>query len=129
MTPEEVIRNYWAAMQTNDFAKASDWLTDDFEYFMPQSSEYLRGPEAFAALNTAFPATGLWRFKVRSIIAQGQEAVSDVAVTDGQRQDRAITFHTLRDGLICRQVEYWPDPYPAPDWRRPWVSLRPDFSF
>ena len=126
---ESVIRGFWAAMQTNDFVQASTLLAPGFEYFMPQTGEYLKGRTAFAALNAAFPAEGLWQFSVRSIVSNGAEAVSDVMVTDGQRQDRAITFHSIENGLIHRQIEYWPDPYDAPEWRREWVRQRPDFQF
>ena len=51
----ELILAFWKAMATNDFHHASRWLDPGFEYYMPQTREYLRGPEAFAALNTAYP--------------------------------------------------------------------------
>lgn len=116
-------------MATNDFQHASTLLDPDFEYYMPQSGEYLRGRADFAALNTAYPAAGAWRFTIRSILADGAEGVSDVVVTDGAMTARAVTFHTLRAGRIWRQVEYWPDPYPAPNWRAAWVRIvdRPPF--
>jgi ketosteroid isomerase-like protein len=126
---EALVRQFWTAMETNDFDKASLLLSPDFEYFMPQTGEYLAGRAAFAALNAAFPAAGIWRFAVRSVVASEDEAVSDVMVTDGERRDRAITFHSIKNGLIRRQIEYWPDPYAAPEWRRNWTELRPDFEF
>lgn len=119
----KVIEAFWGAMASNDFGLASKWLHPDFEYYMPQTREYFRGPEAFAALNTAYPTEGAWRFMVRAILVDGAEAVSDVEVSDGARVDRAITFHTLRDGLILRQREYWPDDYPAPAWRKPYAAV------
>lgn len=96
---------------------------------MPQTGEYLRGREAFAALNTAYPAQGRWRFDVRSIVADGQTVVSDVAITDGVMHARAITFHTIENDLIRKQIEYWPDDHPAPDWRAPFVSVVKDVPF
>ena len=126
---DSLIAAFWAAMATNDFTHAARWLHPDFEYYMPQTREYLRGRADFAALNAAYPASGPWVFTVRSILAEGARAVSDVEVTDGTLRARAITFHTLEDGLIRRQVEYWPDDYPAPDWRRGFVQVldRPPF--
>jgi len=112
-----IIASFWEAMATNDFRHAATWLHPAFEYFMPQSGEYLRGREAFAVVNELYPANGPWRFDVRSIMAEGDAAVSDVVVTAGTMIARAITFHTLRDGLILRQKEFWPDNYAAPAWR------------
>jgi len=43
MNSKEVIISFWKAMQTNDFAMASQWLSDDFECYWPQSSEKLIG--------------------------------------------------------------------------------------
>lgn len=126
---EDIVRGFWTAMQSNDFENASRWLDPAFEYFMPQTGELLRGPSAFAALNSAYPAAGKWRFSVRKIIAQGQEAVSDVEITDGQMTARAVTFHEVENGLIRKQVEYWPDPYPAPAWRKAFVDIDPDYAF
>lgn len=40
--------------------------------------------------------------------------MSDVSVTDGRVGARAITFSTVRDGLIVEQIEFWPDPYGGP---------------
>lgn len=120
---ERLIREFWGAMGSNDFVHASEWLHPEFEYYMPQTCEYLRGKTAFAALNHGYPAEGQWSFAVQSVVADGQNAVSDVKITDGSMRARAITFHRLRDGLILRQKEYWPDDYPAPGWRKPWVQV------
>jgi len=116
--PRETVARFWEVMASNDFSVASTWLHPDFEYFMPQTNEYLKGREEFALLNQSYPSDGTWRFDVRSIISDGKDAVSDVCVTDGKMKARAITFHTLSDGLILRQKEFWPDEYPAPEWRR-----------
>lgn len=120
---ELIIRRFWDAMGSNDFDHASTWLHPDFEYFMPQTHEYLAGRENFARMNAAYPAEGKWVFSIQSIVSGGDEAVSDVKITDGLLQARAITFHTLKDGLILRQKEFWTDPYPAPDWRAKWMTV------
>jgi ketosteroid isomerase-like protein len=119
---EKTIADFWDAMGSNDFTFASKYLHADFEYYMPQTREYLRGRANFVALNAGYPADGKWLFSVQSIISDGISAVSDVEITDGVMEARAITFHTLHDGLILRQKEYWPDNYSAPEWRKEWVQ-------
>ncbi|MEO0361865.1 MAG: nuclear transport factor 2 family protein [Pseudomonadota bacterium] len=123
--PKEVVRAFWRAMETNDFAHAATFLSEDFVLRWPQSKETIRGRADFAALNAAYPANGLWRFDLRRIVADGAEVATEVGVTDGDMAATALTFHEVRGGLIAAQVEYWPDPYDAPPWRAEWVSVEP----
>lgn len=120
--PKEIIELFWLAMQGNDFYKASELLHDDFILEWHQSGERIRGRENFAKLNTAYPTQGLWHFTINSIVTEGDLVVSDVSVTDGIRNDRVITFSTVRDGRIWKQVEFWPEPFESPEWRAPWVE-------
>ena len=122
MTPKEVEAAVWDAMATNDFAAASNWLSPDFKGAWPQSNELITGRANFAAINTAYLAAGRWQFDVQAIVSDGDTVVTDVAIIDGQIKTRALTFHTVRGGLIMHQREYWPDDYPAPEWRAKWVS-------
>jgi len=114
----EVIREYWARMGTNDFRHVAEMLAEDFVLDWPQSKERIRGRERFARVNEEYPAHGRWEFTVHRIVGDDEVAVSDVSVTDGVIQARAITFSTVQDGLIIHQIEYWPDDYPAPENRK-----------
>lgn len=126
MDARQVLESFWSAMQTNDFHAAAMLLHDDYVLEWPQSGERVRGRENFAALNTAYPAEGIWQFRINRIVAEEDQVVTDVTVTDGSRTDRAITFSTIRDGRIWRQVEYWPEAFDAPAWRTQWVEHNPD---
>lgn len=125
MTAKDVVLSFWKAMETNDFERASQWLSADFENYSPQSAELIRGRGNFAAVNTNYPTDGRWLFAINSMVAEGNQVVTDVSVTDGTVKARAITFHTVENDLISKQREYWPDDYPAPEWRRQWVEIRP----
>ena len=122
MTNKQILENFWATMATNDFYAAAQLLHEEYTLEWPQTGERIRGREHFALINTHFPAEGLWRFTVNSLVAEDDIVVSDVSVTDGRRQDRAITYSTIRDGRIWRQVEFWPEPSDAPAWRAEWVE-------
>lgn len=123
MSAKEVVIAFWKATGSNDFYKASEWLSEDFECYWPQSSELIVGRTNFAEINTNYPAKDTWRFHINSIISEGNHVVSDVNVTDGTVSARAITFHTVENGLITRQTEFWPDSFEAPEWRRRWVKI------
>ncbi|MFN8402094.1 MAG: nuclear transport factor 2 family protein [Anaerolineales bacterium] len=122
MNNTQIIENFWTTMGANDFYAVAQLLHDEFVLEWPQSGERIRGRDNFAALNTNFPAEGKWRFKVNTMVAENDVVVSDVSVSDGKRQDRAITFSTIRDGKIWRQVEFWPESFEAPAWRAKWVE-------
>ncbi|KFI12352.1 nuclear transport factor 2 family protein [Vibrio coralliilyticus] len=123
MNAKEIVNAFWQAMQSNDFYKASEWLSEDFEGVWPQSSEKIIGRDNFAALNTNYPSHGIWTFEIHSIVCEGQTVVTDVSITDGTQSARAITFHTVVNGLIAKQLEFWPDNYAAPEWRSQWVEV------
>ena len=123
MTPKQVVLGFWDAMRSNDFAKASEWLAADFEGYWPQSSELTLGRDNFTAINSEYPANGVWEFTLNSIVCEGDSVVMDVSVTDSVLKDRVITFHTVVDGLIQKQTEFWPDPFEAPAWRSQWVQV------
>ena len=119
---KQVIEAFWATMQTNDFKAAGEFLHDEYLLEWPQSGERIRGRANFIAVNENYPAHGRWEFIVHRILAEGQEVVSDVEVTDGVIRGRAITFSTIRDGKIMHQIEFWPDPFEPPEWRAEWVE-------
>jgi hypothetical protein len=123
VTPREVVLAFWEAMRGNDFAAAGLWLTEDFRLDWPQSGEVIRGRANFAAINTAYPASGSWRFDLRRLLVEGADVVTEVGVTDGTIEATAITFHEVRGNLIARQREFWPDPFDPPPWRAHWVEV------
>ncbi|AUI88253.1 polyketide cyclase [Vibrio azureus] len=123
MNSKEVVLAFWGAMKTNDFTRASEWLSADFECLWPQSNELITGRENFIAINTHYPANDIWEFEIHSVICDGVTVVTDVSITDGVQKARAITFHTVKHGLITKQKEFWPDPMVAQQWRSKWVTL------
>ena len=120
--PRDIVARFWEVMATNDFVAASRLLSPDYRCIWPQSSEVIEGPDAFAAVNAAYPASGPWRFEVKRLVADGSKVVTDVDITDGDIQATAVTFHTVRGALISKQVEYWPDAYDPPAWRAAYVT-------
>ena len=122
MNPKQVLETFWEKMESNDFYAVAELLHDEFTLEWHQSGELIRGRENFAKINTAYPANGEWRFNINSIVAEGDVVVTDVSVTDGVVKDRVITFSTVRDGKIWKQIEFWPEPFAAPEWRSQWVE-------
>jgi len=114
----ELVQEFYRRMNSNDFQTAAELLSEDYILEWPQSKERIRGQANFVAVNVEYPAYGPWRFTINRIVASATEVVSDVSITDGTQMARAITFHTLQDGLIIKQVEFWPENYPGPENRK-----------
>lgn len=122
MSARLILEWFWQTMETNDFRAAAELLHDEFTLDWPQSGERIRGRENFVNINAAYPAQGKWHFTINHIAADGDLVVTHVSVTDGKLNDRAITFSTVRDGKIWKQVEFWPESFAAPEWRAKWVE-------
>lgn len=117
-----IVLEFWARMQSNDFHHAAALLAEEYLLDWPLTGERIRGRSGFVALNQAYPAYGQWRFTIDRCLAEANQVVTDVSVTDGMQSARALTFSTVENGQIVRQVEYWPEPYAAPPWRQPYVE-------
>ena len=122
-SPEQVVREFWRLMASNDFAAVAAVLDEEFILDWPQSGERVRGPHNFAVLNQEYPAAGPWRFTLNRLVADDMEVVTDVTVTDGAQTARAISFFTVAEGRIQRILEFWPEPYDAPHDRTDIVEL------
>jgi len=109
-----VVREFWRLMATNDFFSVSDVLAPSFVLEWPQSNERIHGPKNFAQMNTEYPSQGSWTFTINELVASESEAVTHVSVTDGTIRGDAVSFFTVKEGLIVKIVEFWPEPYTPP---------------
>ncbi len=35
---------------------------------------------------------------------------------------QAVFVFQMRDGQIAKEIAYWSKPFPAPEWRAPWIE-------
>jgi limonene-1,2-epoxide hydrolase len=125
VSAREVVESFWAAMAANDWDAAAALFSEDATIDWPCSSERMANPGSWAEVQRRYPAAGRWRFDVHRLLAEGDVAVSEVTVTDGEQTARVIGFSEVEGGRIVRQVEYWPQPYGAPSWRADLVEPGP----
>lgn len=115
------IRAFWEAIGARDFRAAAQLLAEDYVCDWPQSGERTRGPENFYQINAAYP--GEWTAAIDRILVDGDQAASEVRLRDQTgTEQRVVSFFRLRDGKIVNEIDYWPDPFPAADWRAAWVE-------
>jgi hypothetical protein len=92
-------------MGSNGWRAAGQLLHDEFVLDWPQSGERIRGRESFVAVNANYPASGPWRFNVLRFVAVGGGVASDVTVTDGAIQARAVRRRRRGRGRAPRRRE------------------------
>ena len=116
MTTGEIVESFWAAMTANDWERAAAHLADGAVVDWPCSGERI-ARRNFAEIQARYPAAGKWRFDLHRLVVDGEVAVTELTVTDGEQSARAIVFSEVAGDRIIRQVEYWPEAYEPPAWR------------
>ncbi|GCE47132.1 SnoaL-like protein [Thermosporothrix hazakensis] len=117
----DLIERFWQTMSERRFEDLAVFLHDDFTCEWPQTRERIRGKENYIAVNANYP--GEWTITIHRILASENEAVTLCTMAFQGQQETAISFFELRDSLIVKEVDYWPEPYTAPDWRAQWVEI------
>jgi hypothetical protein len=115
----EIALAFWRAIDIADFGAAAALMSPDVVVDWPLSNERMLGPDNWKQVNVHYP--GRWRASVESIVADGDTVVTMTHVSDGGIRVVAISFFTMDGNRIARLMEYWPETYPAPAWRSPWV--------
>src|SRR5262249_8703443 len=118
----QLVERFWQTMNTNDWSAVGALLHDEYVLDWPQSGERICGRANFAAVNAQYPAAGPWRFTAQHLVADDQGVASDVMVSAPSVAARVVSFFEVRDGLIWRMTEFWPDPFQAEAWRARWVE-------
>jgi len=110
-----------AAINAGDLAAMDRVFTDDVIMEWPQSGERVRGNANRREIYNRFPA--LPRVTPRQLTASGDLCVLEATLDygDGDPYLAVFTFR-LREGRIAKEIAYWSKPFPAPDWRAPWVE-------
>jgi hypothetical protein len=116
----QLVVELWQRLGRFDFAGAGELLHDDYIGEWPQSNERIRGRENFVALNANYP--GRWAAEVKRVIGQGDQVASEVALTWEEQIVVVVSFYEIRDDRIHHEIDYWPEPYAAPEWRAQWVE-------
>ncbi|HYJ13483.1 MAG TPA: nuclear transport factor 2 family protein [Thermomicrobiales bacterium] len=126
MTPENIARAWWAAIDEGDYAAAADLLAPETAVDWPLSGERLPSPLAWQQVNEHYPSKTPWRATVINLVEQDDIVVTFTQVTDGHILDLAISHFRIEGGRIVGLTEYWPETYAAPSWRSAWSTPLPD---
>jgi len=116
----EAVDRLFAGLNAGNVAVMNEVFSDDSVMYFPQSGEIIRGRANRQAVYEAtanLPSIAPYR-----ILATGALVVAEAILDYGDDPYRTVFIFEFRDGRIARQTSYWAKPFPAPDWRAPWVE-------
>jgi hypothetical protein len=105
-------------------AVMDDVFTDDAVIAYPQSGEVIHGKANLLSIYAV--ATGLPSIAVYRTTSSGEIVVTEAMLDYGGGDTyNTIFVFEFRGGKIARHTSSWSKPFPAPEWRSPWVTLEP----
>lgn len=137
-----VVEAFIRAIETKDFDGQMALLTDDYVDEMPQSGERTRGKANYRAILDHYPGgVGTVDTSSRRIVGADDrfvmtptfsilriEGSGDTFTYAGTvRYGNGDVWHMVsiveaRNGKITKSTTYYAAPFPAPDWRAPYVE-------
>ncbi|MGH7807508.1 MAG: nuclear transport factor 2 family protein [Thermodesulfobacteriota bacterium] len=109
------------AINGRDLAALDKVFTKDVVIEWPQSGERIRGEQNRREIYSRFPS--LPKVTPRRMTGSADLWVVEASLDYGDGEPYQCVFvFEMRDGLIAKEIAYWSKPFPAPDWRKPWVE-------
>ena len=110
-----------AAINAGDLGALDKVFTEDVVMEWPQSGERIRGGQNRREIYSRFPS--LPKVTPRRVTGSGDVWTLEASLDYGDGDPYQCVFiFQLRDGRIASEYAYWSKPFPAPDWRKPWVE-------
>lgn len=110
-----------SAINANDRDALDAVFTEDVIMDWPQSGERIRGAQNRREIYRRFPS--LPKVTRRRLVCAGDLCVLEASLDYGDGDPYQCVFvFEMRDGLIAKETAYWAKPFPAPEWRAPWVE-------
>ncbi len=110
-----------AAINGNDRPALDKVFAEDAVIEWPQSGERINGGQNRREIYNRFPS--LPKVTPRRITGRGDLWVLEASLDYGDGEPYQCVFiFEMRNGKIAKEVGYWSKPFPAPDWRTPWVE-------
>jgi ketosteroid isomerase-like protein len=110
-----------AALNAGDLEALDRVFASDIVMEWPQSRERIVGGQNRREVYCRFPS--LPHVTPRRIMGCGDLWTVEASLDYGDGDPYMCVFiFEMGDGLITKETGYWSKPFPAPDWRAPWVE-------
>ena len=145
LSNREVVERYAKALKERDYEAAQFLLADDMVEDYPQSGERILGLDKWLSLLQNWPEQerlssdldvvigneDQWVVSpaliLTRIIGTGDHfwAAGHVSYPDGSRW-HLIQLLEVHNGKVTKMRSYFAKPFPAPEWRKPYVTQMPE---
>ena len=110
-----------AAINARDLHALDRVFTEDVVMEWPQSGERIRGGKNRREIYGRMPS--LPRVTPRRTSGSGDTWVLEASLDYGDGEPyMAVFIFQMREGRIAQEIAYWSRPFPAPEWRMPWIE-------
>lgn len=117
----EVINSLIAAINKKDLNALDKVFSEDVILEWPQSGERIKGNKNRREIYKRFPS--LPTVKLNRIDGSGDQWFLEATLDYGDNDKYQCVFiFEVKDGFISKEIAYWSKPFPAPEWRKPWVE-------
>jgi len=124
----ELAAKFEEVLKSGDFGAltklAQEWATDDFVEEWPQSGERLT-KESATRLGESYPemSGSNPKFSYKRMLGGGDIFVVEGTIDYGDGIPVSyVGIGEVRDGKVAKMTEYFANPFPAPEWRAPFVE-------
>ena len=118
----KAIESLISAINDSDLETLNKVFSEDVIFEWPQSSERIVGNKNRREIYKRFPA--LPKVTPRKIQGRGELWVLEASLDYGSNDAyQCVLIFEIKNGLISKETAYWTKPFPAPDWRKPWVEV------
>jgi hypothetical protein len=109
----DLVLLHWQLANAQEWEAFGRLLHAELVYEAPQSRERIRGALGYVDFFATWPQP--WRAEVLRCIADEHSALTQISFISSAPAMVGLTIFDLKDGLIAKVTDYWPDPYePGP---------------
>jgi len=108
----QLILQHWSLANQRRWREFELLLAPDLYYEAPQTREYIESGFGYFEMFKTWP--GDWKATIKQLICEDDKAISIIDFAVGDERMTGISIFQIRDGLICKVTDYWPDPYEPP---------------
>jgi hypothetical protein len=120
----EAIERYWQTADSQDFAAMGELFADDVLVEWPQSGERIHGKDACIKVFSSYPG-GSPKFRgLRRVMGRDNLWLTEAELEypGPQTYLTVSVFEFSEDGKIKHEIDWFAEPFPAPEWRMEWVQ-------
>jgi hypothetical protein len=126
MNDDEMVARIEELFAKGDMREFGDELqaltAEDVVLEYPQSGERFRGRDKIMSMNQGYSAStgSAPKATLRRVLKPGEAWVIEFTIDYGDGTPvSAISIVEFADGKVTRQTDYFANPFPAPNWRKP----------